>query len=186
MLADLAFFLRQVVLQPKQTSALVPSSQALARAMATRIGPHSGPVVEFGPGTGKITEAILARGLPADNLTLFEMNAEFAEKLRERYPGVTVHVTGAQEVARHMAPVVDTVVSGLPLLSMPQELRHAIIKAAFAVLRPGGAMVQFTYGNRAPVSAKTLQSLGLHAEPGPRVWANLPPAQVFVLRRQNA
>ncbi len=55
------------------------------------LGPQTGRVVEFGPGTGRFTEAILARGVPPANLTLFELDDEFAAHLRARFPGVTVH-----------------------------------------------------------------------------------------------
>lgn len=183
MFAEFAFFLKQAVLQPKQTSSLVPSSQALARAMAADIGPDSGPVIEFGPGTGKITEAILDRGVRPHDLTLFEMNPDFAAQLRRRFPDVAIHITGAQDVAQHHPATAGAVISGLPLLSMPQALRHAIVGAAFDVLHPGGAFVQFTYGTRAPLSDVTLARLGLRVEVGKRVWGNLPPAQVYVLRR---
>lgn len=186
MFADLAFFLKQAVLQPKQTSAILPSSQQLARAMAAGIGPNTGPVVEFGPGTGKITEAILERGTRPQDLTLFEMNADFAAALRCRFPGVAVHLAGAQEAASHLPATVGSVISGLPLLSMPHDLRLAIVKAGFDVLRPGGSFVQFTYGTRPPLSDATLATLGLHAEAGPRIWGNLPPAQVYTLRRITA
>ena len=39
------------------------ASRTLARAMTLGLGPNSGRVVEFGPGTGRFTEAILARGV---------------------------------------------------------------------------------------------------------------------------
>lgn len=183
MLADLALFLKQAVLQPKQTSSLVPSSRALAAAMAAHVGPHTGPVVEFGPGTGIITDAILSRGvLPAD-LTLFEMNPVFAKTLNARFPGVTIHTTGAQAAPTLMAATIGAVISGLPLLSMPRDLRREIVAAAFDVLRPGGSFIQFTYGHKAPLSSEGLASLGLRATRAKKVWGNFPPAQVYVLER---
>ncbi|MFN3825882.1 MAG: class I SAM-dependent methyltransferase [Pseudorhodobacter sp.] len=185
-MSDLALFFRQFVRKPRQISALAPSSQALARAMAAEVGPATGRVVEFGPGTGRITEAILARGVMPADLTLFEMNADFAEALIRRFPGVAVHVTGAQDVAREVPKGVGAVISGLPLLSMPPPLRRAIVEAAFEVLRPDGKFVQFTYGARPPLPSGTLEDLGLRAkEAGTRIWANLPPAQVYVLRRHG-
>jgi phosphatidylethanolamine/phosphatidyl-N-methylethanolamine N-methyltransferase len=182
-LADLAFFLKQAVLQPKQTSALAPSSKALARAMAQGLGPDSGPVVEFGPGTGRITQAILDTGVRPENLTLFEMNPEFAAKLRIRFPDVAIHVTGAQNVGDFLPATVGNVISGLPLLSMPRAVRHAIVLGGFSVLRPGGRFVQFTYGSQPPLSDATQQSLCILAERGVRVWGNLPPARIYILRR---
>lgn len=183
MFADLALFLKQAVLQPKQTSSLVPSSRALAVAMAEHVGPETGAVVEFGPGTGIITEAILRRAVAPTDLTLFEMNAAFADALHSRFPAVTIHVTGAQNAPDLMPHNVGAVVSGLPLLSMPRDIRRDIVAAAFKVMRPDGIMVQFTYGNKVPLSAEGLAELGLRATKARKVWGNFPPAQVYILQR---
>jgi len=183
MFSDLAFFLKQAVLQPKQTSSLVPSSRALAAAMAVHVGPDTGPVVEFGPGTGIITEAILNRGVAPSNLTLFEMNTAFANTLATRFPGVTLHVTGAQEAPNLMPHTAGAVISGLPLLSMPRSLRREIVAAAFKVMRPDGIFIQFTYGHNTPLSAEGLSALGLTAIRAKKVWGNSPPAQVYIVKR---
>jgi phosphatidylethanolamine/phosphatidyl-N-methylethanolamine N-methyltransferase len=183
MFSDLTLFLKQAVLQPKQTSSLVPSSRALAQAMAAPIGPQTGPVVEFGPGTGTITKAILERNIVPQNLTLFEMNPAFAEALHSRYPGVAIHTTGAQNAPDLIPANVGAVISGLPLLSMPRELRRDIVAAAFNILRPDGIMVQFTYGQNAPLTDDGLAALGLRAEKTTKIWGNFPPAQVYILRR---
>jgi phosphatidylethanolamine/phosphatidyl-N-methylethanolamine N-methyltransferase len=183
MFTDLAMFLKQAVLQPKQTSSLVPSSRALAAAMAAHVGPDTGPVVEFGPGTGIITEAILQRGVVATDLTLFEMNAAFADALHNRFPGVTLHVDCAQKAPDLLPHNVGAVISGLPLLSMPREMRREIVAAAFKVMRPDGIMVQFTYGQKVPLTPEGLSALGLRATRTKKVWGNFPPAQVYILQR---
>jgi phosphatidylethanolamine/phosphatidyl-N-methylethanolamine N-methyltransferase len=183
MFSDLAFFLKQAVLQPKQTSSLVPSSRALATAMAEHVGPQTGPVVEFGPGTGIITQAILQRGVTPANLTLFEMNAAFADALHSRFPGTTIHTDCAQMAPKLLPPTVGAVVSGLPLLSMPRQIRREIVAAAFDVLRPGGIMIQFTYGQNPPLTDDGLAALGLQATKARKVWANFPPAQGYIITR---
>ena len=62
MTPDQTLFLRQLLHNPRQISAISPSSPWLARAMTAGLHPQMGQVVEFGPGTGRLTEAILARG----------------------------------------------------------------------------------------------------------------------------
>ena len=185
MFSDLALFIKQAVLQPKQTSSLVPSSRALGAAMAMHVGPETGPVVEFGPGTGILTEAILQRGVAPADLTLFEMNPVFAEALKQRFPGVTIHITGAQDAPKRMPATVGAVISGLPLLSMPRDLRREIVAAAFEVMRPDGIFIQFTYGHNAPLSDEGLSMLGLRATKAKKVWGNFPPAQVYVVKRAH-
>ncbi len=81
-------FFRQLLTQPKQISAIAPSSPWLARAMAEGLGPQTGRVVEFGPGTGVLTRGVLAAGVAPENLTLFEMSADFVGHLRLRFPEI--------------------------------------------------------------------------------------------------
>lgn len=151
--------------------------------MTLGLGPQSGRVVEFGPGTGRFTEAILARGVPPANLTLFELDEEFVTHLRAKFPGVTVHQAGAETAADLMDAGVQVVISGLPLLSMPETVREGIVGAAFRVLGPRGTYVQFTYGPRPPLPPEQIASLGLKVDRGFKVWANLPPARVYRFRR---
>ena len=181
----LLLFFGQLLRRPREISALAPSSAGLARAMTEGLGPDTGRVVEFGPGTGVITRAILARGVRPADLTLFEMNADFTVLLNGQFPGVTLHNLPAQEAARLCASGVGRVISGLPLLSMPQPVRQAIVGAAFAVLAPGGRLVQFTYGPTPPLDPATLSALGLSAIRGPKIWINLPPARVYHFHRNG-
>ncbi len=180
---DFALFRKSLLRNPRQVSAIAPSSPRLARAMADGLGPDTGRVVEFGPGTGSLTRAILAAGVPPENLTLFELDDGFADHLRTAFPGTTLHLAGADTAADHVAPGVGAIVSGLPLLSMPDAVCHAIVSAAFRILAPKAPYIQFTYGPTPPIPAATIQALGLTIETGPRIWTNLPPARVYRFRR---
>ena len=186
MTLEAGLFLRQLLSNPRDVSAISPSSIWLARAMTEGLGPQSGPVAEFGPGTGRLTTSILARGVAPQDLTLFEMNANFTHHLRQRFPGVHLHLGPAQDAATVLKTSVSTVISGLPLLAMPLALRETIVRAAFAVLAPGGAMVQFTYGQQPPLPAESLERLGLRVSAGVKVWRNLPPARIFRFHRLTA
>lgn len=179
---DLALFVGQLFRNPREVSAVVPSSRVLAQAMVRDLGPDTGRVVEFGPGTGKITAAILSRGVLPANLTLYEMNACFSAELALRFAGVKVVNAPAQHASAE-AQGVGAVVSGLPLLSMPKAVQRAIVSAAFAILRPGAPFIQFTYGAHPPLGEGAQRDLGLSVEAGPRIWYNLPPARVYVYRR---
>ena len=181
-MTDTLLFFRQLLSRPKQISAIAPSSRFLARAMAASLKPGD-RVVEFGPGTGVLTRAILAAGVRPADLTLFEFNPDFVSHLRAAFPGVTVHNAGAQTAADHVEKGVTAVISGLPLLSMPLEIREAIVRAAFDVLGAKGRYVQFTYGPRPPISAAQIAALGLGVEQTAHVLFNLPPARVHVFRR---
>lgn len=176
---EFGLFLGQMIRKPAQVSALAPSSRHLARALAEPIGPQTGLVAEFGPGTGTITRAILDRGLPPENLTLFELNPVFARRLHSRFPGVRVENRPAQDIGTAGLSGLDAVISGLPLLSMNEQLQHAILSAAFQALKPGGIFVQFTYGPRPPLAHGLQHELGLEVRRGPQVLLNMPPARVY-------
>ena len=62
--ADETAFLRSWLERPLVTGAVTPSSKALARTMASYVDPRvRGPVVELGPGTGPVTDALVRRGI---------------------------------------------------------------------------------------------------------------------------
>jgi phosphatidylethanolamine/phosphatidyl-N-methylethanolamine N-methyltransferase len=181
--SDTALFFRQLLRNPRQVSAIAPSSPFLARAMARSLGPATGRIVEFGPGTGSLTRGILNSGVRPEDLTCFELDPDFAATLRRTFPGVTIHHAGADHAADHVAPGVGAVVSGLPLLSMPAPVVTAIVGAAFRILKPGAPYIQFTYGPKPPVPESVQEALGLRAERGPHVLLNLPPARVYLFRK---
>ena len=53
--SDLALFRRRLLQNPRQNSAIAPSSRTLARAMTLGLGPKTGRIAEFVPGTGLFT-----------------------------------------------------------------------------------------------------------------------------------
>lgn len=179
MTSDLALFLRQLVRRPQQVVALSPSSAELARAMTGHLTPATGRVAELGAGTGKLTRAILARGVAPTDLTIFELNSDFCAHLRQQFPGVTVLTQSAETIGKACETGLGAVISGLPLLSMPNDVQLAIVQGALDTLRPGGRFVQFTYGPRPPVAEDVRQRLGLAYDRGEKVWGNLPPARVY-------
>ncbi|MBS0565416.1 MAG: methyltransferase type 12 [Proteobacteria bacterium] len=183
MATDHALFFRRLLKNPRQVSAIAPSSARLARAMTEGLGPATGRVVEFGPGTGSLTRSILARGVRPADLTLFELDESFAAALRGQFAGVTVHARPADRAPEFTEAGVGAVVSGLPLLSMPPAVSAAIVRAAFAILAPGAPLIQFTYGPKPSVPAATIAELGLRVEERAFVWLNLPPARVHHFTR---
>lgn len=182
-MSDTLLFFRQLVSRPIEISAIAPSSRYLARAMAKELGPQTGKVVEFGPGTGRLTQGILDRGVAPKDLSLYEMNPDFVSHLRGKFPGVAVHLAPAQTCVEQEKDI-GAVISGLPLLSMPEALRMEIVGSAFKILRPDGIYVQFTYGPRPALTDAEIETLGLTWKKTAFVALNFPPARVHVFRRK--
>jgi phospholipid N-methyltransferase len=156
--------------------------------MTSEIAALDGPIIELGPGTGVFTRALLARGVSEADLTLIEYGPEFINSLQARFPTARV----LQMDAAHLSHAdifegepVGAVVSGLPLLSMSPRKITSIMAGAFAYMRPGGAVYQFTYGPRCPVSRPILDRLGLKAVRIGGTVRNLPPASVYRISRRK-
>jgi phosphatidylethanolamine/phosphatidyl-N-methylethanolamine N-methyltransferase len=154
--------------------------------MAT--GVHEGArVLELGAGTGTLTDAILERGVRPADLYLVEQHADFADILRRRFPGATVLETQAEAVTRSigaLAGTFDFVISGLPIVWFNRDKKSQILESAFTLLKPEGAMQQFTYLGRPPVGGRLLAGIGLEAELLGIAPMNLPPAFVYRFERR--
>lgn len=151
--------------------------------MAGAVPDITGPIAELGPGTGRITEALLQRGASPEQLSLFEINPTFVDHLSDKYPGVTVYNRPAQEMVDVGLSKLTAVVSGLPLLSIPEQIQNDIIRASFQVLAADGVYVQFTYGPKLPIQPEIIADLSLKHRRHTVVFGNLPPAQVLVFSR---
>ncbi len=178
-------FMWQLVRHPKTISAIAPSSKGLARQMASEITPETGRVVEIGAGTGVITRQILAAGVKPEDLSIVEMNPKFCKALKAQFPDCNVLEMDAQKLGELPLENVGMVISGLPLLSIPEPVQHNIIKGAFDLMRDGGKYVQFTYGPKPPIAPEVRESNGLEWRVLKKVWLNLPPAMPYVFTKKS-
>ncbi|HKS64069.1 MAG TPA: rRNA adenine N-6-methyltransferase family protein [Xanthobacteraceae bacterium] len=164
--------------------AVTPSSKVLARAMARYVDPDGdGPVIELGPGTGPVTEALIDHGVDPARLVLLEFNPTFCQLLQQRFPEATVVHADAYRLrealgslTRHEAAAV---VSGLPLMTKPLRMRMRLLRDALALLQPNAPFVQFTYAVVPPIPKLS----GVRVEGSERIWRNMPPARVWVYRQ---
>ncbi len=184
-LDDEVRFLRSWIEKPLHMGAVMPSGRVLARTMAQYVDIDSdGPVVELGPGTGAITNALISRGVDQKRLVLVEYNPSFCVLLRDRYPQATVVQGDAYSLRDSLWNVLSApasaVVSGLPLVTKPMLTRLKLMRDAFVAMAPGSPFVQFTYSVAPPIP-KSLP--GVSTEASERIWMNLPPARVWVYRK---
>lgn len=175
-------FLAKLVARPLHTGAVAPSSRALGRAMARQLDPGGElPVLELGPGTGVVTEALIGHGIAQERLTAIEYDAGFAALVEQRFPGVRVIRGDAFDLDKTLgsrAPLA-AVVSSLPLVNFPMTLRESLLENIFARLAPDAPFVQFSYRFGPPVPPRA----GLGVRRAAVIWLNIPPAWVWVYRR---
>jgi phosphatidylethanolamine/phosphatidyl-N-methylethanolamine N-methyltransferase len=180
-------FLKSWIEKPLTVGAVAPSGKHLARVMANYVDPDiAGPIVELGPGTGPVTEALIERGIEPSRLTLVEFDPNFCLLLRRKFPGVNVVQGDAYDLRRTLEGVLRekaaAFVSGLPLFNKPLKMRLDLLDQAFALMQPGAPFVQFTYNAISPIPRS---HDGIRAEASGRVWRNFPPARVWVYWRTD-
>ncbi len=178
-------FFKGMMQGPKLVGAIVPTSSITAKKMASIVNPNSGlPVLELGPGTGVITKAILARGIPAERLVSVEYSEDFYNHLKETYPAVNFvhgdafnldHTLGALAGQKF-----DSVVSAVPLLNFPMQDRIRLLESLLDRLPPGRPVVQISYGPVSPIIAKPHS---YHIQHFDFIVRNIPPAQLWIYRR---
>lgn len=177
-------FMWQLIRHPKTISAIAPSSKGLALQMVSEITVETGRVVEIGAGTGVITHQILAAGVKPEDLTIVEMNPKFCTALKAQFPNCNVLEMDAQELGGLPLENVGMVISGLPLLSIPEPIQQNIIEGAFDLMVEGGQYVQFTYGPKPPIAPSVRENVGLTWRTLKKVWFNLPPAMPYVFTKK--
>lgn len=186
-------FLGQWLRNPKSMASLLPSGRQLGRLMAAALPSNARLVAELGAGTGAITDALLKHGVQGGSLLVIETSHVLSEHLGRRFPDTRVVCGDARSLVAIVDVItgfrrghIDAVVSSLGLLSMSPELQREIYTAAFAVMRPSGVLVQYTYGPKPPLDERVRNAMGLRVSRGGWAWRNFPPARVYVYSREHS
>lgn len=181
--------LREFVRSPFHTAALAPSSRHLARRMASSVPLSTAHnVVELGPGTGALTNALLPRLSQHAKFLAVELNPTFAEAWSKQFPGRNIEVGSVANLreicARQGMESIDCIVSGLPWPSFPIELQETALEEVLSLLKPGGQMVTFGYhvGMYMPSGRHFHRLIHQRFRRVERLaweWRNLPPAYIL-------
>lgn len=152
-------FLKQFWKDRQMVGAISPSTRFLGEKMLENIDfEHVTSIVELGPGTGVFTDIIIERLRPDAKLWVFELNETFHNSLDKRINDDRVHVIhdSAEFISKYTGEEpVDAIVSSLPLMVFPEELRKKVVKESFDTLKKTGKYVQFQYSLQ---SKKLLES----------------------------
>ncbi|MYW66123.1 methyltransferase domain-containing protein [Streptomyces sp. SID8379] len=205
-------FLIEAARDLRTTGAIAPSSRTLARLLTDPVQEHGARplnVLEAGAGTGSVTRTLIPRLSPSSRLDIVEANARFASQLR-RLVRTHPRLAGeSQRVRVHHALVeqldtgrpYDVIISGLPFTNFTPAQVETIMNRYMELLHPGGTLAYFAY--RGTRYARALTSSRAEARRHRAVeevlagyqrryatgrwtvWTNLPPADVWQLRRPN-
>jgi phosphatidylethanolamine/phosphatidyl-N-methylethanolamine N-methyltransferase len=142
-------YIKNFVKDPLVAS-VTPTSLSAIRRICERIDfTTTRRIVEYGPGSGVISEYLLARMHPDAELILIERNLEFADMLRRtlRDDRVLVYHEDARNVRqvlrRRGAMHVEVLISGIPFSLLKPDVREHIIRESHEVLAPGGMFLAY-------------------------------------------
>ncbi|NGM19196.1 methyltransferase domain-containing protein [Roseomonas stagni] len=178
--ANATLFFKRWLANPLQMGSIIPSSPSLCGKIAALVRrAEDEVVVELGAGTGVISRALLAAGVPAEKLVVVEIVPDMAHHLRRVLPGVTVIQGDAFELAdalpARLHGKVGTAICGIPLVLLPIEQQRRFVAAVEAVA-PGKGFLLYTYCITSPLPWR---DLGLDAKRKAWTPLNFPPASVW-------
>ncbi len=180
-------FLKEFFKDRKMVGAVSPSTRFLGEKMLASIDfDKAKGLVELGPGTGVFTEVIIKRMRKDAKLLVFELNDEFYHDLNDRIddPRVQIIHDPAENIAKYLPEEEygnqDAVISSLPLMVFPDELRRNVVNAGYNALKSSGVYVQFQYSLK---SKKFLESIYKSVKITFTI-KNFPPAFVYTCKKK--
>jgi len=183
------FFFRKFLKDHHNVASIWPSSQILARAMLRGLELRPGDtVVEYGPGTGSFTQALLSTAPKDIRFLAIERDPDFRDLLARRFPEHTFVQGLVQDVDKILEEKgfdpPKVVLSGLPLISFPRRDVDRILLQTQRLLAPGGSFRTFSYthsmANPRQWSLRSrMARIFARYNASRPVWRNAPPALVL-------
>ena len=181
-------FARNFLRHPLSLGTVFPSSPALVRRSLAKVDwERCQTVIEYGPGVGHFTAALLERLPSAADLLALEINPEFVEVLRATLPDPRLQIieASAGEVDRVRTetglPPADAIISGLPFSTLPDREIRRIIKRTRDSLAPGGVFLVYQLSSAVEAYLREyFAEVTMERE-----WINLPPARIYACRTRK-
>jgi phospholipid N-methyltransferase len=187
--SSMAKHIIEFIKHPVNTATIAPDSKELTRIVIEMADlAKAKTVVELGPGSGGFTEQIIKSIPPQTKFFSLEINRKFVKHTKKRCPAATVYHDDAlnlkEYMKKHKIQHCDSIVSGLPLTALSEDLQEQILKLVKESLSPGGRFVTYTYVHRKKSKGNARLKRLFHdhfdrLEMSRIVWKNLPPAYVY-------
>jgi phospholipid N-methyltransferase len=180
-------FARTFLRHPVMLGSVIPSSRFLIDNVLAQVDWRSTRViVEYGPGVGNFTAAILERMRDDGHLVAIERERDLATYLSStlRDPRLQVVQQSAERVQSVLKALkfeqADCIISGIPYSTMAPHIRRAVLHSSYNVLRPGGSMIVYQFTSSvAPHLRELFGEVRQGFEP-----RNILPARIFSCCRQ--
>ncbi len=173
-------FLKIALRDMKRVGAVMPSSKYAVRRITRSLPANLENVLEYGPGDGAVTRAILAKMPASGRILAIETNHDFVECLNglgePRLKVVHGQAQQAVDLAREQGQTgFDLIVSGIPFSMLPHAVRQDLVSMTHDLLKPGGTFLVY---QTSPLMARYLKKhfrVRIQIEP-----LNVPP--YFIMR----
>lgn len=178
-------FLKEGLKNFKTMGTVARSSRFLSRRMIKNVDfSASKVIIELGAGDGVITRRILGQMNVHSRLICFEVNPNMVEILSTiNDPRLIIIQDSAENLLIHMKSFdideVDTIISALPFVILPETLRNNILNTSKMALKDSGKFIQMHYS----LKEKALYTSRFSKVNISFVPLNIPPA--FVLECQK-
>lgn len=183
-LSESIMFARKFVRKGRTIASIGPSGAEMCEAMVRDLDfSRPGVILELGAGTGAITRALVSRMRPHHRLIAVELEPDFIQMLRDRFPQVEVLRTDATNMDGTLDQLgvgkVQYVLSGLATPHLPLRGQIRLHRWLSNRLDPGGAFIQITYVPRIYHNYYRRHFRDVRYTP---IWKNMPPGGVFTCR----
>lgn len=138
--------------KPREIGSVMPSSRFLIKKMLKNIDfENARCIVEYGPGTGKITKEILKRASKDCKVLCFEINKRLTSYLKRqiRDERLIIINDSAENIKEHLKNLgikeTDYVISGLPFSTLPRRKKYIIIGETKDTLNSKGKFVVYQF-----------------------------------------
>jgi phospholipid N-methyltransferase len=182
-------FLTQFLIHPTKIGAVAPSNNRLCDMITDMADlPNISSVIEFGSGTGVITEKIVNKISSDTTFFAMEINETLVEATKKRCPNATVYLESASNAKKclelHGESGVDRIISSLPWSTFSDDLQDNLMETIMDVLNPGGKFLTYAYvpGLVFPSAIRFRNKLNEKFDKVSRskiVWTNFPPAFIY-------
>ena len=175
-------FYKALFKNPRAIGSVTPSSPWLARGVASMVPRSEGYILEIGAGTGAITQALLRRGIPRQQLIIIESSEILVEELKKKFSLIKILEGDAKNLSALLGDLsknIDAIVSSLPLLVLPEETKNKIISEIEKILKPKNYYIQYTHGFFPSVFESKVRFKKVKSK---NIWLNFPPARIDVFK----
>lgn len=183
--AGLHVSVREFLRRPNLVGSAFPASRYLVEALLEPVDwTEARVVIEYGPGTGPLSRAILARMTHDSRLVAIDVSRRFTRHLRRtiddpRLLAVTAPASTADIILEnHGLGSADLIITGVPFSTMSAEEGARTLDTSARILQRQGTILAYQMRSTiAPLLAERFADVQTSY-----VWRNIPPCHLYWAR----